>query len=61
MEQLIYESLEPAPLRSEVEWALNHLRKGKSPGPTTFQSRCGKQMEKKELHCYGKYARWYGK
>ena len=32
MEEIIYESMEPAPLRSEVELALNHLSNGKSPG-----------------------------
>ena len=32
MEEIIFESMEPAPLQSEVEWALNHFRNGKSPG-----------------------------
>ena len=32
MEGIIYESMEPAPLLSEEEWALNHLRNGKLPG-----------------------------
>ena len=32
MEEITHESMEPAPLRSEVEWALNRLRNGKSPG-----------------------------
>ena len=32
IEEMVYESMEPAPLRSEVEWALNHLRNEKSPG-----------------------------
>ena len=32
MEEIIFESMEPVPLRSEVEWALNNLRNGKSPG-----------------------------
>ena len=32
MEEIIYESMEPAPLLSEVEWALNQLRSRKSPG-----------------------------
>ena len=32
MEEITHESMEPAPLRSEVEWALNHLSNGKLPG-----------------------------
>ena len=32
MEEIMYESMEPAPLRSEVELALNHFSNGKSPG-----------------------------
>ena len=32
LRESIYESMEPAPLRLEVEWALNRLRNGKSPG-----------------------------
>ena len=32
IEDMIYKSIEPARLRSEVEWGLNHLRNGKSPG-----------------------------
>ena len=31
MEEIIYEGVEPVPLRSEVEWASNHLRNGRSP------------------------------
>ena len=32
MEEIIYESMEPAPLRLEVVLALNHFSNGKSPG-----------------------------
>ena len=32
IEEMVCESMEPAPLRSEVEWASNHLRNEKSPG-----------------------------
>ena len=32
VEEILSERMEPVPLRSEVERALNHLRNGKSPG-----------------------------
>ena len=48
MEEMIYESMEPAPLRSEVEWALKHLRNGKSPGidniPIEMWKASGKEL-----------------
>ena len=49
MEEMIYERMEPAPLRSEVEWALKHLRDGESPGIDNIPIEMWKASEKEGI------------